>query len=311
MNKSPSTTPAIAVSGLSKRYKDGHLAVKNVSFSILPGDFTVLLGLNGAGKTSLISMITGLNYISEGNIRIQGYDIEKESFTAKRFLGVVPQEVNFNPFTTVMDSIYYHAGYFGATPEEVLATTTPLLKKARLWNKRNNTTGSLSGGTRRILMLIRALAHKPSILILDEPTANLDIEIRETIWDILKTLNQEKLTILLTTHNLVEAQDLCENLLILHHGKLMRNQSIHEAITSLQERYYTFTFQEAFTDDQFAAMTFVRLGDRTMSLRLSHDDDLSSMLVHIHAQGLIVEDIMPSNNQLEQLLRQATDTTRT
>lgn len=306
MSKSPDIQPAISVQSVSKRYENKTHAVKNVSFSIMPGDFTVLLGLNGAGKTSLISMITGLSNLTSGKILIHGHDTVAQSFSAKRFMGIVPQEINFNPFLTVRDSLTYHGGYYGASPDEVLQVTTPLLKKARLWNKLHTETGSLSGGMKRILMLIRALAHKPSILILDEPTANLDIEIREIIWDILKSLKQDNLAILLTTHNLQEAQDLCENLLILHKGKLLRNQSIHEAITSLQERFYTVTFTEAFQEQALSALCFTKLDDKKITLRLPASDNISQVLKHLSEQKLFIEDISPSSNQLEQLLRQAT-----
>ncbi|MEC8063739.1 MAG: ABC transporter ATP-binding protein [Pseudomonadota bacterium] len=306
MSKSPDIQPAISVQSVSKRYENNTHAVKNVSFSIMPGDFTVLLGLNGAGKTSLISMITGLSNLTSGKILIHGHDTVEQSFSAKRFMGIVPQEINFNPFLTVRDSLTYHGGYYGASPDEVLQVTTPLLKKARLWNKLHTETGSLSGGMKRILMLIRALAHKPSILILDEPTANLDIEIREIIWDILKSLKQDNLAILLTTHNLQEAQDLCENLLILHKGKLLRNQSIHEAITSLQERFYTVTFTEAFQEQALSTLCFTKLDDKKITLRLPASDNISQVLKHLSDQNLFIEDISPSSNQLEQLLRQAT-----
>ena len=306
MTKSPSPHPAISVQSVSKIYANQTHAVKNVSFSIMPGDFTVLLGLNGAGKTSLISMITGLSNVSSGKIAIHGYDTIEEAYPAKRLMGIVPQEINFNPFLTVMDALYYHGGYYGATRDEVLEVTTPLLKKARLWNKLDSETGSLSGGMKRILMLIRALAHRPSILILDEPTANLDIEIREIIWDILKSLKSDNLSILLTTHNLQEAQDLCENLLILHHGKLLRNQSIHEAITSLQERYYSVIFTEPFKDEDLESLCYSKQHERKITLRIPSDKTISSVIQYLHAKNLTITDFAPSSNQLEQLLRQAT-----
>ena len=306
MPKSSSSTPAISVQKVSKTYADGFKAVKNVSFSIMPGDFTVLLGLNGAGKTSLISMINSLSHISSGQITIDGYDVIKDSYQAKQRLGVVPQEINFNPFLTVMDTLYYHGGFFGTSREQVLRVAKPLLQKARLWSKRDTDTGSLSGGMKRMLMLIRALVHEPSVLILDEPTANLDIEIRDTIWDILKSYRKQNLTILLTTHNLMEAQELCDNLLILHHGTLMRNQSIHEAIMSLQERFYAVTFTKAFTKRQLKNLAYTTIDDKQIVLQLTQDDSLSDSIQHLTAQGLEVSDLTRSSNQLEQLLRQAT-----
>lgn len=306
MSKSSSAPPAISVEKVSKVYADGFKAVKNVSFSIMPGDFTVLLGLNGAGKTSLISMINSLSNITSGSIAIDGFDIVKDGYQAKQRLGVVPQEINFNPFLTVMDSLYYHGGFFGTPREKVLQIARPLLQKARLWSKRDTDVGSLSGGMKRMLMLIRALVHEPSVLILDEPTANLDIEIRDTIWEILKSYKKDNLTILLTTHNLMEAQELCDNLLILHHGTLMRNQSIHEAIMSLQERFYTLTFAEPYKKSQLKKLSYTSISDNQIVLQLTQNDSLSSTLQDLCSQGLEVADLTRSSNQLEQLLRQAT-----
>ncbi len=306
MSKSSSAPPAISVEKVSKVYADGFKAVKNVSFSIMPGDFTVLLGLNGAGKTSLISMINSLSNITSGKIAINGFDVIADSYRAKQSLGIVPQEINFNPFLTVMDSLYYHGGFFGTPRDQVLKVAKPLLQKARLWSKRDTDVGSLSGGMKRMLMLIRALVHEPSVLILDEPTANLDIEIRDTIWDILKSHKKNNLTILLTTHNLMEAQELCDNLLILHHGTLMRDQSIHEAIMSLQERFYTITFTEPFKKSQLKKFSYTSVNDSQIVLQLTQKDSLSELLQNLSAQGLDIADLTRSSNQLEQLLRQAT-----
>jgi ABC-2 type transport system ATP-binding protein len=306
MSKSSSATPAIYVEKVSKVYADGFKAVKNVSFSIMPGDFTVLLGLNGAGKTSLISMINSLSHMTSGKIAIDGFDIITDSYQAKQRLGIVPQEINFNPFLTVMDSLCYHGGFFGTPRDQVIKIAKPLLQKARLWSKRDTDVGSLSGGMKRMLMLIRALVHEPSVLILDEPTANLDIEIRDTIWDILKSYKKDNLTILLTTHNLMEAQELCDNLLILHHGTLMRDQSIHEAIMSLQERFYTLTFTQPYKKTQLKPFSYTPIDDSRVVLQLAQKDSLSDLLQKLSGQGLEIADLTRSSNQLEQLLRQAT-----
>lgn len=302
----PPPTAAITVKDCSKCYPNGTHAVRDVSFVIKPGDFTVLLGLNGAGKTSLISMINGLNSISTGSIAICGHDIQTEKFQARKLLGVMPQEVNYNPFLSVQDTLIFYGGYYGMTPTEVMTRAQPLLEKARLWPKRNTLVRGLSGGMKRILMLIRALIPSPKVVILDEPTANLDMEIRDTIWSLLRELHAQGLTILLTTHNLEEAQELCENILVIHHGKLVFNRSIQEAISQLQERFYIISFAEPIQDYGFLAQQqYQRVDDKRISIRLDNNDCLAAILNQLHQSGPPLQHIYPANNQLEQILREA------
>lgn len=303
----PKSPPALKISKCSKIYADNTIAVNDVSFTIEQGEIAVLLGLNGAGKTSLISMITGLNTISSGDIEISGYNITKNPFLAKQKLGIMPQEINFNPFLSVMETLIYHGGYFAIKENEVRKNTEQLLKKARLWKKKDLPVGSLSGGMKRILMLIRSLVQNPSMLILDEPTANLDIEIRQIIWDILKDLHKNNIAILLTTHNLEEAQKLCEKVIIIHKGELIYNKSIHNTVSSLQERFFTLSFNKKITDYSiFEQLQYQIINPLSIIICLKKDDQLGDILAKINSCGMQINNIAPSKNQLEQLLHQST-----
>ena len=300
------TEPALLIEKCSKTYANGFKAVKNVSFSVAPGDFTVLLGLNGAGKTSLISMITSLNTISSGHIKIFGYDTVKESFHAKRLLGVMPQEINFNPFLSVIDTLIFYGGYYGISKSTVYEAATPLLKKARLWKKKDELVSNLSGGMRRMVMLIRTLIASPKIVILDEPTANLDIEIREIIWNLLRDLQKKGVSVLLTTHNLEEAQALCDKIVIIHHGKIVLNHKIKDAITQLKEQFFTLSFRKKPKDLSFLdAHSYRFIDDHHVTLKITNDTKLSDVLSRFHHEGVEYYSVAPTNNQLEQILKEA------
>lgn len=299
----------ISVSKVNKTYKDGFRAVKNVSFDIKKGDFTVLLGLNGAGKTSLISMITGLNKISSGVIQIFGDDITRSPYRAKSHMAIMPQEINFNLFSKISDVLIFHGGYYGIPPDEVMQRARPLLKKARLLKKIDQPVSSLSGGMKRMLMLIRCLIQGPKLLILDEPTANLDIEIRKTIWEILRAEHKKGMTTVLTTHNLEEAQLLCSNVLILHHGEIVLDRSIEDAIQSLEEKFYSVSFESKITQKQLHGFSTYHAEireDRKASFCIRSDQDIGHLIYKLHLAGHKITNVAPSSHQLEQLLHQAT-----
>jgi ABC-2 type transport system ATP-binding protein len=306
-----SQTPSlpVRVSKVSKRYADGHRAVRNVSFDIHPGQFTVLLGLNGAGKTSLISMLTGLNYLTSGTIEIFGNDIASARYLAQRQMGIMSQEVNLNPFITIIDAIITHGGYYGICKDDAVNRAMPLLQKARLHNKINLPISGLSGGMKRILMLIRCLIQKPNLLILDEPTANLDIEIRQIIWELLRHEHENGMTTLLTTHNLEEAQLLCTHVLILHQGKIVMDRPIEEAIQGLEEKFYTVCFDHDLEPkqlDMFSAYSGTLIAPNNASFCLRKDQDLGLLVYKMHLAELKINHLAPSSHQLEQLLREAT-----
>jgi ABC-2 type transport system ATP-binding protein len=212
---------AIHVDGLHKYYKKLH-AVQDVSFSVLEGDFFAFLGPNGAGKTSTIHCITGLANYSQGNIRVHGHDVVSDYRQARRLVGLCGQEFNFDPFLDIFQLLVYQAGYFGIAGAEACDRAEVLLKRFKLWQKKKEDFKALSGGMKRRLLICRALVHDPRVLILDEPTAGADLELRHHIWDYLKEINAQGVTVFLTTHYMEEAEALSKTIAIIHQGKIAR-----------------------------------------------------------------------------------------
>ncbi len=217
---------AIEIKDLVKTYKGGTKALKGVSLTVEPGDFFALLGANGAGKTTLIGILTGLVNKTSGSIKVFGNDIDKDFSTAKTFLGVVPQEFNFHMFENVLDIVVNQAGYFGIEYKVALKDAEEILKKVGLWEKRKTMARTLSGGMKRRLMIARGLIHHPKILILDEPTAGVDVELRIGMWEYLRTINKQGTTIILTTHYLEEVEQMCRHAAIIKQGEIVRMDTV-------------------------------------------------------------------------------------
>jgi ABC-2 type transport system ATP-binding protein len=215
---------AISTNNLRKRYDTGTEALKGITLNVEEGDFFALLGPNGAGKTSLIGILTGLVYKTGGDASIFGYDTVADASKAKTFIGLVPQEFNFNIFEKVEDILVTQAGYYGIPRHQALARAEPLLKDLGLWEKRREASQKLSGGMKRRLMIARALIHQPKLLILDEPTAGVDVELRRQMWVFLRKINAEGTTIVLTTHYLEEAEQLARNVAIINKGTILVNE---------------------------------------------------------------------------------------
>ena len=215
---------AIAVKGLQKKYDTGVEALKGISLSVEQGDFFALLGPNGAGKTTLIGILTGSVYKTGGEAKIFGHDVATDASAAKTFIGLVPQEFNFNIFEKVQDILTTQAGYYGIPRAQALKEVEPVLKDLGLWDKRNEQSQKLSGGMKRRLMIARALVHKPRLLILDEPTAGVDVELRRQMWTFLRKINAEGTTIVLTTHYLEEAEQLARKVAIINKGEILVNE---------------------------------------------------------------------------------------
>lgn len=213
---------ALDIKQLSKTYANGVQAVKGIDLQVNTGDFFALLGANGAGKSTTIGLITTLVNKTSGSINIHGYDLEHESEKAKSCLGLVPQEVNLNVFENPIQILLNQAGYYGISRTQALPRAEELLEQLGLWDKRRSIVRHLSGGMKRRLMIARALIHQPKVLILDEPTAGVDIEIRRTMWEFLTRTNQEGTTIILTTHYLEEAEQLCKNIAIIDKGQIIK-----------------------------------------------------------------------------------------
>lgn len=226
-------TPAVSVSNLRKQYpKSGVEALRGINLEVAQGDFFALLGPNGAGKTTLIGILSNLVYKTGGTATIFGHDVTTDASNAKTFIGLVPQEFNFNIFEKVLDIVVDQAGFYGIPRKEALANAEPLLKELGLWEKRSEPSQKLSGGMKRRLMIARALIHKPQLLILDEPTAGVDVELRRSMWGFLRKMNTEGVTIILTTHYLEEAEQLCRTVAVINKGEIL----IHEPMKTLLER---------------------------------------------------------------------------
>ncbi|TAJ15919.1 ABC transporter ATP-binding protein [Patescibacteria group bacterium] len=221
---------ALTINDLKKTYKSGTVALQGVSLTIPKGDFFALLGPNGAGKTTIIGIVTGLVNKSSGTVEVFGHDIEKDTEKAKTFIGVVGQEINFNPFERPLSIIVNQAGYYGIPRNIAVPRAEQLLKDLGLYEKRNQRAMELSGGMKRRLMIARALIHEPQFLILDEPTAGVDVELRRSMWEYLKTLTAKGVTILLTTHYLEEAEQLCKHVAIINKGAIVAKGTMEEIL---------------------------------------------------------------------------------
>ena len=242
-------TPAVSVTGLRKTYKGGVEALKGVSLEVAEGDFFALLGPNGAGKTTLISILTGLTVKTAGEAHIFGSSIDTDAVRAKSHIGLVAQEFNFNIFEKVIDIVTTQAGYYGIPLKEALARAEPILKDLGLWEKRYKPSQKLSGGMKRRLMIARALIHDPRLLILDEPTAGVDVELRHSMWEFLRRRNKEGMTIILTTHYLEEAEELCKNVAMINKGEIILNEPMQTLLkrhgeASLEKIYLDLLKQE-------------------------------------------------------------------
>ena len=229
---------ALSIKQLSKTYNNGFEALKGIDFEVQEGDFFALLGPNGAGKSTTIGIICSLVNKTAGQVSVFGYDIDTDFAMAKKQLGIVPQEFNFNNFEKPLDILVHQAGYYGIPREQALERSEYYLKQLGLWDKRNTASRNLSGGMKRRLMIARALIHEPKLLILDEPTAGVDIEMRRSMWEFLQSINEQGTTIILTTHYLEEAESLCKNIAIINHGVIAENTSMKQLLKQLHKEVF-------------------------------------------------------------------------
>ncbi|APC96926.1 ABC transporter ATP-binding protein [Francisella frigiditurris] len=237
---------ALELINVSKIYKGGLKAVDNISFTVNQGDFFALLGPNGAGKSTTLGMISSLVNKTGGQIKIFGYDIDVDSQKARKHLGVMAQEINLNIFETPLQTLITQAGFFGVPRKEALPYAEELLKKVDLYDKRNVQVRFLSGGMKRRLMVVRALIHKPKLLILDEPTAGVDVELRNALWEMISEFNKDGLTVILTTHYLEEAETMCNKIALIHKGVLHTNTDMKTFLKSADRQVYVFDLKNAY-----------------------------------------------------------------
>ena len=293
---------AIELNALKKTYSNGVEALKEINLTVQQGDFFALLGANGAGKSTTIGLIATLLSKTSGHIAINGYDIDTQTTRAKQCLGLVPQEVNLNIFETCEQTLLNQAGYYGIARARARIKTEALLKQLNLWSKRNTIVRHLSGGMKRRLMIARALVHDPSVLILDEPTAGVDVEIRREMWTFLTQINNQGTSIILTTHYLEEAEQLCKHIAIIHHGKIIQNTAMQSLLNTLQHQTYVFSVQEALASPPlFAEWTTSLIDPYTLELRINTAHSLNDVFQAFNSQGIKVQSLRNKTNRLEEL----------
>jgi ABC-2 type transport system ATP-binding protein len=292
---------AIEISTLEKTYKGGFQALKSINLSVKKGDFFALLGPNGAGKSTTIGVITSLVNKTAGTVKVFGFDLDTDLEKAKSFLGLVPQEFNFNQFEPLMNILVNQAGYYGVERKIALQRAEKYLKKLELWDKRHDAARMLSGGMKRRLMIARALMHEPQILILDEPTAGVDIEVRRTMWDFLRELNKQGVTIILTTHYLEEAEMLCRNIAIINHGEIVENTDMKSLLAQLDSETFVFDLPPQSNVAMLSDITSRRIDDHTLEVDLNKTQSLNQVFEQLSAQGIKVLSMRNKSNRLEAL----------
>lgn len=296
--------PALKLTGLTKTYPNGFTALKGIDLTVPQGGFFALLGANGAGKSTTIGIISSLFKPTHGSVEIFGVDLLANPSQAKQFLGVVPQEFNFNQFEKCLDILLTQAGYFGISKREALSRAEQLLKALGLWDKKDTKSRSLSGGMKRRLMIARALMHRPRLLILDEPTAGVDIELRRSMWEFMQHINeQEGTTIILTTHYLEEAEQLCKNIAILDHGEIRINTDMKSLLASLDMESFVFDLTTPH-DKKITLNNVVKTSQPeplTLEVTLKKGESLNDVFAQLNAQQIGVASMRNKSNRLEEL----------
>jgi ABC-2 type transport system ATP-binding protein len=293
---------ALSIRGLTKTYRNGVQALRGVDLEVEQGDFFALLGPNGAGKTTLIGIITSLVNKTAGAASVFGYDLDAQLERAKSCIGVVPQELNFNQFETPLTIVVNQAGFYGIPRRVARVRAEKYLRQLQLWDKRNGAARGLSGGMKRRLMIARALMHEPRLLVLDEPTAGVDIEIRRTMWDFLNDINARGTTIILTTHYLEEAENLCRNIAIIDNGHIVERDRMSNLLRGLHTETFVLNLREPLAAaPQIAGFALTRIDDHTFEAEVTKDQSLNRLFAQLSAQGLEVLSMRNKVNRLEEV----------
>ncbi len=300
-------TYALELTDLRKVYATGVEALRGINLTVEEGDFYALLGPNGAGKSTTIGIITSLVNKSSGSVKVFGYDLDKELVQVKQQIGLVPQEFNFNPFETVQQIVVNQAGYYGVPRNEAIKRSEKYLKQSNLWEKRNVRSRMLSGGMKRRLMIARALMHEPRLLILDEPTAGVDIELRREMWSFLRELNQNGTTIILTTHYLEEAEMLCRNIGIIQSGELIENTSMKSLLAKLQFETFLFDIAPIKQAPTITGYPIQMEDEQTIAVEVARDQGVNDLFAQFSQQGINVLSMRNKSNRLEELFLKITE----
>jgi ABC-2 type transport system ATP-binding protein len=295
--------PALSVRELRKTYATGVEALKGISLDVQPGDFYALLGPNGAGKSTLIGIVSSLVNKTSGEVRIFGVDLSADRDAAMRLIGLVPQEMNFNFFETPFDILVNYAGFYGLPRAEALVRAEEELKRAQLWDKARTMSRTLSGGMKRRLMIARAMMTRPRLLILDEPTAGVDIEIRRGMWKTLKEINASGTTIILTTHYLEEAENLCRNLAIIDRGTIVEQGPMRTLLAKLDVEGFLLDIEGHLpaTLPVIQDTALIAHDDHTLDLEMPRNMDLNRVFATLDAAGIRVRSMRTKSNRLEEL----------
>jgi len=293
---------ALEIKNLNKTYNSGVVALKGIDLKVFEGDFFALLGPNGAGKSSIIGIIASLVTKSSGKVKIFDIDIDQNFPEAKRMLGVVSQEINFNNFEKVFDIVTTQAGYYGIPLKAAKEKTEVVLKRLGLWEKRDEQARNLSGGFKRRLMIAKALIHEPNLLILDEPTAGVDIELRREMWDFLKEINANGTTIILTTHYLEEAEQLCKNIAIIDHGDLVENTSMKNILSQLDVQGYVLDIDKSLDSPPSLHNYSISLEDpSTLNVTIKKNQSINDLFNELSSIGIKVTSMRNKSNRLEEM----------
>lgn len=293
---------ALQIRNLKKTYANGLQALKGIDLDVAHGDFFALLGPNGAGKSTTIGIITSLIKKSSGKIHVYDYDIDKHIVEAKSLIGIVPQEINFSQFETCIEIVINQGGYYGIKRRIAHDRAEKYLTQLGLWGKRNDSSRTLSGGLKRRLMIARALIHEPRLLILDEPTAGVDVELRRSMWQFLTEINQQGTSIVLTTHYLEEAENLCKNIAIIDHGNIIENTSMKSLLGKLNTEIFIFDLATPLSilpdNEQF---NLSKVDDTTIEVEINKGQNINDLFSYLSDEGIKVISMRNKANRLEEL----------
>ena len=294
---------ALEIIDLVKTYPTGVKAVQGINLTVEQGDFYALLGHNGAGKSTTIGIISALVNKTSGQVKVFGYDLDSDKAALKQQIGLVPQEFNFNQFERVIDVLVQQAGFYGINKSEALTRAEIWLKKLNLWEKRTHLTRELSGGMKRRVMIARALMHEPKLLILDESTAGVDIELRRSLWQFLRELNEQGTTVILTTHYLEEAENLCRHIGIIQHGQLIENTTMKALLATLENEFFVLDVQKNAENRPLVIDGYAHrwLDENTLEVEVKRQQGLNKLFEQFSQQGIEVLSMRNRANRLEEL----------
>ncbi len=294
---------ALQINGLKKVYGDKLEALKGIDLEVREGDFFALLGPNGAGKTTLIGIVSSLINKSSGMVSVFGYDLDAQKNDVKRCIGLVPQEYNLAIFEKVENVLLQQAGYYGIPRALAKERTEKYLKRLDLWGKRHNQVRELSGGMKRRLLFARAMVHEPKLLILDEPTAGVDLEIRRSMWQFIREINQQGTTIILTTHYLEEAENLCRNIAIINHGEIIENTSVAKLLSTMQMESFILSLAAPIAADlpNLEGLTLRKIDETTLEIDVKNSQSMNDVFDRLSAHHITVNSLRNKVNRLEEM----------